>query len=94
MINQGASIALGYQQLTSIDASSALTIPAGTAYCTMQCEAQAIRWRDDGTAPTTTVGMPLAVGVQYVYDAGQLTVLRVISQVAGAKLNVCYYGRL
>jgi len=94
MINQGASIALGYQQLTSIDASSALTIPAGTAYCVFQCEAQAIRWRDDGTAPTASVGFPLAVAVNYTYDAGQLSALRVISQVAGAKLNVVYYGRL
>jgi hypothetical protein len=53
-------------------------------------EGQAVRWRDDGTAPTATVGMPLAVGIPLQYD-GDLTNIKFIEQVAGAKLNISYY---
>ena len=54
-------------------------------------EGQAVRWRDDNIAPTTTVGMPLAVGVTLQYD-GDLTMIRFIEQVSGAKLNISYYA--
>jgi hypothetical protein len=35
--------------------------------------------------------MPLAVGVTLQYD-GDLTMIRFIEQVAGAKLNISYYA--
>jgi hypothetical protein len=87
------TVPLGYCQLTSIDASTLLsscTIPAGSAYAYLVPESQAIRYRDDGVAPTATVGQPLAVGAALFYG-GALTKVRVISQVAGAKLNVLFY---
>lgn len=83
--------ALGYQQAT-VDTSTALTIPAGTDYFILTCTTQAIRWRDDGTAPTAAIGYPLAVNVEMRYDSGNMTAFRAISQVAGAIINVCYYG--
>ena len=46
--------------------------------------------RDDGTAPTASVGMPLAVGVPLQYD-GDLTGIKFIEQAASAKLNISYY---
>tara|TARA_R110000868_G_scaffold102083_5_gene281054 strand:+ start:802 stop:984 length:183 start_codon:yes stop_codon:yes gene_type:complete len=55
------------------------------------CETQAVRWRDDGTAPSATVGMPLAVGVAMNYD-GDLNKIRFFEQVASAKINVSYYA--
>jgi len=90
--------ALGYQQITSLSAATALTLPQtdknglratpSVAYITP--ETQAVRWRDDGTDPTASVGMPLAVGVTLEYD-GDLSKIRFIEQTASAKLNVSYY---
>ena len=54
-------------------------------------ESQAVRWRDDGIAPTASVGMPLAVGVTLQYD-GDLTQIKFIEQAASAKINITYYA--
>ncbi len=83
---------LGYLQTTPIDVASGLgTIPTGCAEAWIKVNTQAARWRDDGVNPTTTVGMPLAVGELLVYD-GNLSAFRIISAVAGAELNVTFYG--
>jgi hypothetical protein len=49
-----------------------------------------VRWRDDGVAPSTSVGMPVAVGVPLQYD-GDLTKIRFIQQSASGILNISYY---
>jgi hypothetical protein len=49
-----------------------------------------VRWRDDGTAPTSSVGMPLAAGVTLQYD-GDLSKIQFIESTASAVLNVSYY---
>ena len=90
---------LGYQQITSLSAAANLTVPARDKMGNKQQatialitpEAQAVRWRDDGIAPTATVGMPLAVGVTLQYD-GDLTNIKFIEQTASAKLNISYYA--
>jgi len=90
---------LGYQQITSLSASTALTVPimdvnglsCRPAIAIITPETQAVRWRDDGVAPTASVGMPLAVGVTLQYD-GDITQIRFIEQSASAKLNVTYYA--
>jgi len=90
---------IGYQQITSLSASSALTVPTMDKNGNKQQptiaiiipETQAVRWRDDGTDPTSTVGMPLAAGVALQYD-GDLTKIRFIESTAGAKLNISYYA--
>lgn len=87
----GTTVPLGFQQLASIDASSALTPPAGSRTAVVHAEAQAVRWRDDGNAPSATVGMRLAVGGELRYS-GNLAAIRFISETAGAKINVSYYG--
>jgi hypothetical protein len=90
---------LGYQQITTVSSAVGLTVPTtdknGLA-CTpaiaiITPEAQAVRWRDDGVAPTATVGMPLAVGSTLQYD-GDLTKIQFFEQAGGAKLNVTYYA--
>jgi hypothetical protein len=89
---------MGYQQITSLSSSTALTVPTKTqlglaatpAIALITPETQAVRWRDDGVAPTATVGMPLAAGVTLQYD-GDISRIRFIEQTAGAKLNVTYY---
>ena len=84
----------GYQQLTSLSAATKLTVPAGTTFALISPESQAVRWRDDGVAPTATVGYPLPVGAELRYDAQQIWEIQFIEQTASAKLNVTYYGTL
>lgn len=82
---------LGYQQITSLSASAALTVPAGATRAIITAEAQGVRWRDDGVAPTASVGMILPVLVTLSYD-GDLNRIRFIQQAASATLNVSYYA--
>lgn len=89
----------GYQQITSLSSATNLTVPttdpsglnAKPTIAIITPEGQAVRWRDDATAPTASVGMPLAVGVTLQYD-GDLTKIRFIEQTSGAKLNISYYS--
>ena len=92
-----AKKALGHAQLTSIDASTLLSsvtggIPVGTTIALITPQSQAVRWRDDGTAPTATVGYPLAISSELVYTSQSMGNLRFISQVAGAAINIAFYG--
>lgn len=90
---------LGYQQITSLSSSTALTVPnvdvnglaCKPSIAIITAETQAVRWRDDDVAPTASVGMPLATGVTLQYD-GDLTKIRFIEQTASAKINVSYYA--
>ena len=82
---------LGYQQITSLTSSTALTVPAGATLALIIPETQSVRWRDDGVAPTTTIGMPVLVNTSMSYD-GDLRALRFIGIAAGAILNVSYYA--
>lgn len=81
---------LGYQQLTSLSASTALTVPAGAIEAFIICTGQTVLWRDDGVAPTASVGMPLTVNVGFPYT-GNLSALRLIQSTASATCNVSYY---
>ena len=88
----------GYQQITSLSASAGLTIPTVTpeglngkpVFALIVAEGAPVRWRDDNTAPTASVGMPLAIGVPLQYD-GDLRKIKFIEQSASAKLNISYY---
>lgn len=90
---------IGYQQITSLSSAQALTVPLldktglnqKPSFALIIAEGAPVRWRDDGTAPTASVGMPLAVGVPLQYD-GDLARIRFIEQSASAKLNISYYA--
>jgi hypothetical protein len=89
---------LGYSQVTGIDAAakglaqgSAGAVPAGAVAALVQAEAQAVRWRDDSVAPTAALGMVLAAGDSMWYD-NRLDRLKLIGVVAGAVVNVSFYG--
>ena len=88
---KSTTVCLGYQQITSLSASTALTVPTGATMALITPESQAVRWRDDGVAPTASVGMPVAVGESLNYD-GDLSRIRFIQQAASATLNVSYYA--
>ena len=82
---------VGYQQITSLSAAAALTVPAGARSAVIVAQTQAVRWRDDGTNPTATVGMPLAVNTALEYS-GDLSAIKFFEQTASAALNVSYYS--
>lgn len=86
----------GYQQLTSLSATTAANLPSipsspGPGSVLIAVETQAIRWRDDASDPTATVGMPVAAGQTLCYG-NEIARFRVISQTAGATVNVTYYA--
>ena len=82
---------LGYQQLTSLAAATALTVPNGAQGCFLQCETQSVRWRDDGTNPTATVGFLMkATDLPFEYT-GDPRKLKLIEAAASAKVNVIYF---
>jgi len=98
-MNKEITSCMGYQQIVGAAASTALTIPridpvtglqAMPVQAVIICDGAGIRWRDDNTAPTASVGMPISVGTVFVYD-GDLTRLRIIQQSATATINVAYY---
>ena len=82
---------LGYQQITDLSSAIGLTVPAGTTRAVSVAETQPVRWRDDGTNPTASVGMPLAVAAVLSYD-GDLKRIKFIQTTATATLNVSYYS--
>ena len=81
---------MGYQQLTSVSSSTALTVPPGATMALIVPENQSVRWRDDGTDPTAGVGMLLTVNSSLNYD-GDLNKIRFIEILASAKVNISYY---
>lgn len=88
--------ARGYQQLNTVSSAIGLTVPADDANgavdrALIQVADQDVRWRDDGTDPTATVGVPLAAGEDFWYIGKDLTALKFIESTAGAELNISYY---
>ncbi len=70
---------MGHEFITDLSSSTALTEPTANTenralIATFQPELNALRWRDDGTAPTTSVGMLLEVGktLEYIGNLGAI----------------------
>ena len=88
----------GYQQLT-VDSAKNLTVPlvspeglnAKPTFAVIVAEGAAVRWRDDNTAPTASIGMPLAIGVPLQYD-GDLNKIKFIQQAGTGIINISYYS--
>lgn len=82
---------LGYQQITSLGTATSLTVPTGANKAVIRNETQNVRYRDDGTSPTASVGqLMLAADLPLVYS-GTLSNLKFIETTGGAKLNILYY---
>lgn len=90
---------LGYQQVNAAGTAAAfsLSLPGATnngatpRFAVIQAETQGLRYRDDGTDPTTAVGMLIPAGDSIEYF-GPLSKLRLINATAGAIANVSYYA--
>jgi hypothetical protein len=92
-------IPLGYAQYTSLGSSTLLTatpqsgvaLPAGATACLISCEVSGVRYRDDGVAPTATIGMQMTPTGSPLLYAGALSAIQFIQSASGAILNVLYY---
>lgn len=65
-------------------------IPFGATAANINAESQIVRYRDDGTAPTGSVGQPIAAAGSVFYT-GTLSALRFIEATASGKLNISFY---
>lgn len=81
---------LGFSQVTSLASAKSLTVPTGATWALVSCTGQNVNWRDDGTAPTATVGMQITAAAAPVALAN-LAALQFIQQTATAVLNVSFY---
>lgn len=82
----------GYQQIASSSSlTPLLTVPSGATYALISTEGSECRWRDDGTSPTTTVGMPFYAGGDPQVFSGNLATLRFISVSGATTYNISYY---
>lgn len=86
----GASTPNGYQQITVLTASTALTVPAGTTMAVVSPEGKAVRLRKDGVAPTATVGMLIPVGAYVELYGAEIAAARFIQTEATATLSAEY----
>jgi hypothetical protein len=85
----GAVQPAGYVQLSP---SSVVGISVGGDGRTalIQALGQNVRYRDDGTDPTTTVGQRIHAG-ETIYYTGNLDSIRFIEEAASAELNISVY---
>lgn len=93
-------VQMGFEQMTSLAAAVNLTTPRGplatdtsksvARIAIIQAEGANVRWRDDGTNPTASVGMRLMADRDMLYQ-GDLSAIKFIQEAGGAKLNVSYY---
>lgn len=91
--NQLQMSALGYRQI-EIPVGEATIIgelPSGARIVLVKIEGAAVRYRDDGVAPTAAIGMPLSDGESMTYDA-QMDGIQFIAQAEGAICNLAFYG--
>lgn len=81
----------GYVRISSLSSAVGLgTIPTGTKLILIQPETQSVRWRDDGTNPTASIGNLLAANSVLSYN-GDPQAFKVIETTTSAILNVSFY---
>lgn len=88
----GSVSSLGQQIYTTSALFSLTSIPTGSRWCLIIPE-QAVRWRDDKTAPTVSAGMPISAGQVLEYsDPSNFSNIQIISQSGSATVNVAWFG--
>jgi hypothetical protein len=80
---------VGYRQITNLTAAIGIPIANGRV-AVVQALFANVRWRDDGVAPTGTVGIRLHAGETMFYT-GNLRSIRFIEEAASAELNITAY---
>ena len=83
------------QKVISDSAVGFASIPPKANKAVVVVEEKTIRWRDDGTDPTSSVGTKSFVNTTFILDGRtSITKFRAIRQgTANAKLSIRYYDR-
>src|SRR5262252_4861460 len=91
----------GYTQIGSgalVSAQNVTVLSAGTGvalrnanFAVITAESQSLRWRDDGTAPTASVGNLIVTGTAPFEYFGNLSGLQLIGAAGGAIANISQY---
>lgn len=83
---------LGHEQLASI-VDEALTVPTGAQRVHLVASVQSVRFRDDGTNPTASVGIKITAGAArpFLYR-GDLDAFRMTQVSLGAIVDATYYA--
>lgn len=90
-VTGGAGVYVTSRATTSAAASlTAGGAPQSATAATIEAEAQIVRYRDDGVAPTASVGVPIAAGASILYS-GPLDVIQFIEATSTAKVNILFY---
>ena len=94
MVQKGGFTPVGYCQLAAITTATGLSscpggVPSG-ALIAQIVATTAINYRDDGTAPTSSAGMPVPAGFYFSYGAA-LSAIQFIPQSGAATVNVSFY---
>ena len=80
---------IAYKQITNV--ASVCSVPVGNGRVALiQALNQNVRWRDDDSDPTDSVGMRLHAG-ETIFYVGDLRKLRFIEESSGAELNLTVY---
>ena len=89
---------LGYTQIlnATLAASTGIVMPTPISsyvpgFAVIQCQGGIVRWRDDGVAPTATVGMSLPSGAELDY-VGDISAIRFISSSGTPILDISLYA--
>jgi hypothetical protein len=97
MISQNY-VPLGYQQIGSgaLASASPLSVPAtaNTALISIDGSSSGVRWRDDGTPPSSSQGILIDSGSAPFLYSGDLGAIQFITAAGGPVLNVAYYKRV
>lgn len=90
-----ANRVVGFEQITSLGSVKQLTVPAGARFASVRAEAQNVRYRLDGTDPTSSVGEQLKAADDrptiLTIDSGMYAA-KFIEESSGAKLDVHYFS--
>lgn len=86
--------ARGYEQITVSTTVKTLTIPVGTTKAVVLVETQSLRFTDNGTTPTSSVGSLATSQVEIEVCAPQLGEFRMIRATGtDSAVSVRYYGQ-
>jgi len=90
---------IGYCQITVLTSAVAVvtascstgSVAAQSSIAQICVSGQGVRYRDDGTAPTASLGIPVGAGTCFQYS-GPMAGIQFIQQAATATLDITFYN--
>jgi hypothetical protein len=78
------------QMALAVGTNTTLTVPPGATLAEICVETANIRYRDDGTAATASLGIPVSAGTCFAYS-GPLASMSFTAQSGSPTIDVSYY---